>query len=70
MKCFALDAHFWVSLVGSVCDRGRGTRANLVRELERHSSLDLAEAGEVVDTMIARRKLVEDEGVYRCTIPS
>ena len=67
LKCYALDAHFYCSVVGSECDKGRGQRLSLIQALVKCSSLDEKEAAEVVDTCIAKGVIVsDDEGNHTC----
>ena len=72
MRCHFLDAHFWVSVVGTECDKGLGTPGHLVAELVRLTSLDAAGAGEVLAEMERHGKLALIPGTERfdCTIKS
>lgn len=66
MKMTFADAHFYMSVVGTECDNGKGTRPHLVAELVRLTSLKESEASEVVDELIKAGKIVLADGKYVC----
>jgi len=72
VKGFAIDIHFWISLIGSECDKGLGNRDHLVEKLVRNTSLKTDEANEILDEMVKQGKLVpnaDDNSKWDCTIP-
>jgi len=72
MTPFAIDVHFWVSLVGKECDNGNGTREHLVNKLVRETSLNELNANGLLDEMVKQGKLVpnaDDNSKWDCTVP-
>jgi len=66
-----LDVHFYVSVVGTECEKGNNSRGHLINELVKLTSLNEQKANQFLDAMIEAEKLVDDgNGCFRCTIPS
>ena len=67
---YVVDFLFYVAVVGDCADEGRGTKANMVADLVKMTSLTKTDAAEVVATMVKYGKLVYDRSAkrYICTM--
>ena len=65
VKGFMADFLFWDAVIGRKCDDRKGSRIELIEALTEVTSLDEAEAGEVIDEMAKHGRIAWDAAEER-----